>query len=75
MTKKLVIELSEEATEKYLAWAQSKVTGEVDECCEPSGCSITIDIEPSYYDSEAYGYSGEKLIIFGEVNVDLVDSE
>ena len=75
MTKKLVIGLNEEATERYLAWAQTKVTGEVDECCGPSGCSISIDIAPTYYDSEAYDYSGEILVIFGEVNVDLVDSE
>ncbi|MFT6207067.1 MAG: hypothetical protein ACJA0T_000971 [Colwellia sp.] len=70
MTKKLVITLDEKATENYLKLAGQKVEAEVNEDCMPTGCAITINIEPSYLESTAYFGTTE----IGEVTVGLVTS-
>ena len=70
--EKLVIELSVEATEKYLAWAGGIVEGEVNADCEPSGVTISIDVAPSVFESIAYSQTSTSFVEFGEVNVDLV---
>lgn len=73
MKKRLVIELSEEATENYLKWSAAKVEAEVDEDCEPSGSIISICIGPAHYGSEAFGYTGQRLVEFGDAEAKLID--
>lgn len=48
--EKMIIELSEEQTEKYFEIAKQKTTAEVNENCIPSGVSITIHISPPFGD-------------------------
>ncbi len=75
MPQKLIIELTVEATEKYLAYASGKTTSEVNADCEPSGSTISIEIAPDPYDSSVYAYLGKKLVDFGEAKVNLVDMD
>ncbi|MGB1261336.1 MAG: hypothetical protein ACPG52_00380 [Cognaticolwellia sp.] len=70
MRQKLVIELSEEATAKYLFYAGRKTGGEVNADCEPSGSTIAIEIAPSPYDCSVYMM--ENSIAIGEANVELI---
>lgn len=71
MKKRLVITLSEEATERWLELASARTKAEVDEDCEPSGSSLLVDIGP-YYSSCSYHGSGD-YIELGEVDVGLVE--
>ncbi|MCK5881372.1 MAG: hypothetical protein KAG18_05800 [Sinobacterium sp.] len=70
---KLVIELSVEATEKYLAWASALIEAEVNADCVPSGVTISISIPAmSFYESEVYADTSEGIVEFGEASVNLV---
>ena len=69
MSKKLVITLDESTTRNYLKLAREKTEAELNEDCEPSGSSLTIDIGSSCYD---YCVRCEKNEI-GVASVDLVD--
>ena len=71
MPQKLIIELTEEATEKYLAYAQGRTEAEVNEGCEPSGSTISVQIDS--YGSIVYAEKNGRLIEFGEAEVDLVE--
>ena len=71
--QKLVIQLSEKATAKYLAYASAKTETEVNADCEPSGCTISIAIAPVPYGSDASAVLGGEYIEFGEVEIELVD--
>jgi hypothetical protein len=73
MPQKLIIELTEEATQKYLAFASAKTEAEVNADCEPSGCTISVDIGPEPFGSSAYANSGSEHIEFGEAKVKLVE--
>ena len=73
MKKKLIIELSEEATYRYLAFAKSITEDEFDGDCEPSGNTISVNIAPAFYDSEVYAYQGTTLVNFGDAKVSLID--
>jgi len=74
MKQKLVIELSEIATENYLKWARDKVTAHVDADVEPCGVTISISIGPTHYGSDAYVHDGDDFIDFGEAKVNLVET-
>jgi hypothetical protein len=69
MGKKLVITLDESTTSNYLKLARKKTESEVNEECEPSGSSLTIDIAPSHYDSYVRCENNE----IGVASVILVD--
>lgn len=71
--QKLVIQLSEEATAKYLAYASAITEAEVNADCEPSGCNIGIAIGPVHYGCNAYVVTGGEHIEFGAADVKLVD--
>ncbi|ALO34613.1 hypothetical protein CMT41_07695 [Colwellia sp. MT41] len=71
MKQKLVIELSEEATEKYLNWITAQTEAEVDADCEPSGALIMVEL--SSLGAEVYAQGNKKTIEFGDANVFLKD--
>lgn len=72
MGQKLVITLTEEATEKYFELARAQTAAELDEDCEPSDVWLTICIAASnLYESTAILKNTE----IGEVSVDLIESE
>jgi len=73
MSQKLHITLDENATARYLEWMSKKTKAEVDEDCEPSGVTISINIGPAHYGSDAYTYVSEELIDFGDATVDLIE--
>jgi hypothetical protein len=73
MSQKLQITFSEEATRKYLERAGRKTHAEVDEDCEPSGCTVSVEIGSSIFGSSAYAAESGEFLEFGEVEVDLVD--
>jgi hypothetical protein len=73
MPQKLVIELTGEATQKYLAYASARTEAEVNADCEPSGCSISVEIGPEPDESRAYFNSGSEYIEFGDAKVTLVE--
>jgi len=73
MPKKLVIQLSQEATEKYLAYASARVEAEVNADCEPCGSTIQVEIGPAHYGSIAYAKSGGDYTELGEAEVDIVE--
>lgn len=54
MAKRLIITLSEEATEKYLKASSKIVEAEVNADCEPSGKDLLIQISQLPYDSTGY---------------------
>ncbi|MCL1067222.1 hypothetical protein L2735_10425 [Shewanella olleyana] len=69
MTQKLVIELSEEATEKYLELARQQTSDMVEEDCEPEDVLLKIIIAANnIYGSEAL--FGDKEL--GTVSVELI---
>ena len=69
MGKKLVITLDESTTRNYLELARKKTEAEVNEECEPSGSSLTINIAPIPYDSNVICENNE----IGIASVDFVD--
>ncbi|MGX5203193.1 hypothetical protein [Aliikangiella sp. IMCC44632] len=73
MQEKLKVELSAEATAKYLDWVKKRTRAEVAADCEPSGATISIDICPPYFNL-VYAMQGEEKIEFGEADVELVIS-
>jgi hypothetical protein len=73
MPQKLIIELSQEATVKYLAYARGKTEAEVNEDCEPSGCTISVDIAPGPFDSCVYAKQNGRLIELGEAKIKLIE--
>jgi hypothetical protein len=73
MSKKLTIQLSQEATEKYLAYASKRVEAEVNADCEPSGVSIQLEIGPAHYGSIAYLKTGNEYIELGEAEVEIIE--
>ncbi len=74
MSKKLIITLNDEITDKYLSLARPKTQAEVDEGCLPSGVSIRIDITPPFGDT-AFFRDGSKWVELGEVTVELKENE
>lgn len=71
MAKKLVIVLDEDTTERYLAIASARLKAEVDECCEPSGERLIIEIGPTYLRSTVYG----GLTELGHATTELLESD
>jgi hypothetical protein len=71
MPQKLIIELTEEATVKYLTYARERTEAEVNEDCEPSGSTIRVDLHP--FESTVYAEQNGRFIEFGEAKVDLVE--
>ena len=70
MTTKLVITLTEEATNKYLEFSRKQTGDHVDENCEPSDITLMINIAASnMYESTAYINQQE----LGEVEVNLIE--
>ncbi|CAA0120461.1 hypothetical protein [Zhongshania aliphaticivorans] len=70
MKAKLVITLTEEATNKYLVFSRKQTEDHVDESCEPSDITLMINIAASnMYESTAYINQQE----LGEVEVNLVE--
>jgi len=75
MKRKLVIELSEEATEKYFKWAGEWAEAQGNADCEPCGVAIKVDIGPHIYGCYASSAMGKEEIEFGEVEVNIIESE
>ncbi|MFK5892831.1 MAG: hypothetical protein QM504_06395 [Pseudomonadota bacterium] len=73
MKRKLVIALSEEATEKYLEWAEKWAEAEVNADCEPCGVAIKVEIGPHIYGSYVSSAMGTEKLNFGEAEVNLVE--
>jgi hypothetical protein len=73
MSQKLIIELSQEATEKYLACARGRAEAEVNNDCEPSGYTIRVDIAPGPFDSCVYAEQNGEFIEFGEAKINLIE--
>jgi hypothetical protein len=73
MSQKLIIELSQEATVKYLAYAREITEAEVNNDCEPSGCTIRVDIALGPFDSCVYAQQTGEFIEFGEAKINLID--
>ena len=71
MSKRLQITLDEEATQKYLEWASAILEAEVDEDCEPCGCSITVEIGGPY-GSPVFGNTDEGHLEFGDADVGFI---
>ena len=71
MKQKLIIELSEQATKKYLSWAKSMAEASAHANCMPPGLTLQIDILPSIMET-AYIKNNDELIELGDVNVRLV---
>lgn len=70
MTTKLVITLTEEATNKYLEFSRKQTEDSLEENCEPNDITVTINIAASnMYESTAYINQQE----LGEVEVNLVE--
>ncbi len=74
MSKKLIITLNDEITDKYSSLARSKTQAEVDEDCSPSGVTIRIDITPPFGDT-AFFLDGSEWVELGEVSVELNEYE
>ena len=72
MLKKLVIELSAQATEKYLNLAAKKTAAEIADDCEPSGTTILVDI--SAYGVRAY-IQDKGRVDLGDAEIQWVDIE
>ena len=71
MKQKLLIELSEEATEKYLYYANRMLEAEISADCEPSGSTIVIEMAPSPEDCSVYLM--DNGIDIGEAKVNLIE--
>ncbi|MBE9549444.1 MAG: hypothetical protein IMF09_08585 [Proteobacteria bacterium] len=71
MSERLQITLTEDATRKYLEWAGAKSEAEVNADCEPSGCSIIIEISGPY-GCGALANDGDNLLEFGDADVELI---
>lgn len=69
MKQKLVITLDEETTERYLKQAQHQTKSHIDEDSQPTGCTISIDIESAVYDNTVY-FGKEEI---GTAEAKLVD--
>ena len=61
MNKKLVLTLDEATTKKYLELASKQTEALVDEDCEPSDVSVTIDISAN----QTY----DNTVFFGRVEI------
>ena len=66
---KLVITLDDATTEKYLALAGARVEADTNADCEPSGITLTVNIESTVFPSTIWLGSVE----LGEVEVALVE--
>ncbi len=72
MSKRLTIELSEDATARYLELSGARTAAELSEDCEPSGPSLRIDIHP-VYGCEVGFQRGGTYIDIGEARCNLLD--
>lgn len=61
MKKKLVLTLSEEATQKYLELARKQTKALVDEDCEPSDVLLKIHITA--------GNMYDNIVLFGDIEI------
>ena len=73
MPQKLIIELTEEATVKYLAYAIGKTEAELNEDCAPIGCTISVDIATGPFDSSVYAEQNGRFIEFGDAKINLIE--
>lgn len=71
MSKKLVLTLNEATTRKYLELARKQTEDLVDEGCEPSGVTLTIQVAASQF-CETMVFFGKHEI--GEASLNWVDS-
>ena len=71
MKQKLIIELSEEATENYLKWLEPVHQHCADTDCEFPGFTLQLDILPSIHEM-AYGKDDNGLTELGDINVSLI---
>lgn len=71
MKQKLIIELSEQATKKYLSWGRSMAEASAHANCLPHGLTLQINILPTIVEI-AYIKNNDELIELGDVNVRLV---
>jgi len=68
MKQKLIIELSEQATENYLKWLKPIHEHCAEADCEFPGFSLQLDVLPSIQEL-IYGKNGNKLTELGEVKI------
>ena len=72
MKQKLIIELSEEATENYFKWLEPINQHSADTNSMPGGISLQLDILPGIVET-VYGKDNDGLTELGDINVSLVD--
>lgn len=68
MSSKLVIELDEQTTKRYLELAAKRSESEIEADCEPSGASLTIEISPEQYNPSTIWFDGDEI---GEASVNI----
>lgn len=69
MSKKMQITFDEDTTQKYREWVSELMQAHADEDCEWCGCTIMIQIGPSYLRSSVFAGQNE----LGEADAVLVD--